>query len=163
MKRFFTVLLVLAFGLVAREAGAGTFLEKGRLAEMFVLDRLFSEERLLGEGQTRLGDLLLLDSAFENIEAKKDSLPLGDLFVLDVLFSKNSAILDQDRTSLGDLLILDQLFSGSKIFTENKSHQELGLGELFLLDRLFSNSGQELLSIETTSLGDILILLQLFD
>lgn len=136
--------------------------ENNSLAEMFVLDRLFTDEKLLGDKKTTLGDVLLLDQLFDYPDKKIFSLGLGDLFVLDALFSKDSLILDQEKTSIGDLLILDQLFSDNNLFTKNNTHQDFSLGELFLLDRLFSNSSQGLLSSSTTSLGDLFILMQLF-
>jgi hypothetical protein len=82
---------------------------------------------------------------------------LGELFVLDRLFSGGSGVLGGGGTNLGNLFILNQLFNGS-------GGMNIGggsLGDLFVLDRLFSGS-TNVLSGGNTSLGNLLVLDQLF-
>jgi hypothetical protein len=87
-------------------------------------------------------------------------LSLGQLIILDRLFSSGSNILDQDYTTLGDLFILDQLF-GDHLIDLTITNDDARLGRLFILDLLFS-PGSSILNPDQTSLGDLFILDQLF-
>ncbi len=89
---------------------------------------------------------------------------LGQLFILDRLFNRNTDIFGNHRTNLGDLFILDQLFGNDTIFDNGgivmDNNNLFGggassLGDLFVLNRLFGGGGQ-------ANLGDLFILDQLF-
>ncbi len=119
------------------------------------LERLFSDSNssIFGKDENNLKDLLVPD------RSDSKDLSLGELFVLDKLFSNNSSLLDQDSTTLGDLFILDHLFNNKDNFFKDNN---LSLGELFILDRLFRNNNN-LLNQGSTSIGDLFILEQLFN
>lgn len=94
---------------------------------------------------------------------------LGDLLILDAIFSGNGGgifggggILGGDNNSLGNLLILDSLFgNGGGIFNGNNGTSDLG--NLLILDAIFSGNGGIVGDGSGTSLGNLLILDQLFN
>ncbi|KKR22012.1 MAG: hypothetical protein UT48_C0001G0025 [Parcubacteria group bacterium GW2011_GWE2_39_37] len=110
-----------------------------------------------------LKDALILDSTDRGSS-------LGDLFILDRLFSDGSGgILNDSGSDLGDLFLLDQLFSGgdSILGGDSIGGGILGdgnsLGDLFVLDRLFGDNSDILSGDGNGSdLGDLFILDQLF-
>ncbi|KKQ60572.1 MAG: hypothetical protein US81_C0016G0001 [Parcubacteria group bacterium GW2011_GWE2_38_18] len=113
-----------------------------------------------------LKDALILDSTDRGSS-------LGDLFILDRLFSNGSGgILNGNSgSSLGDLFLLDQLFGGDSILGGGDSilgggifgGDDNSLGDLFVLDRLFGDNSDILSgSGNGSDLGDLFILDQLF-
>lgn len=86
-------------------------------------------------------------------------LTLGDLYILDKLFSSSqSKILDPNETTLGDLIIIDHVFSANPQLLDD---QKLNLNNLVVLDKLFSKDDSNVLSSDAT-LGDLLILNEVF-
>lgn len=120
-----------------------------------------------GNGNNTLQSALLLNGLNNN------RTNLGDLFVLDQLFGRNSGILGSNTggTNLGNLFVLDQLFGGTSGVLGNNGILGGGgvlgnnnsLGDLFVLDQLFGRSSNGILNNSNgTNLGDLFILDQLF-
>ena len=145
----------------AQAVEALTQTNKNNVLDLLVLDRLFASESLLGTAPNQFN--LAWDKNLAKQPVLQSGLRLGDLIVLDNLFSNNSPILNQSKTTLGDLLILDQLFTNQPLLAKNKTHPGLSLGELFILDKLFRESNQPLLERDQTSLGDLFLLTRLFN
>jgi hypothetical protein len=94
--------------------GSGILGGGSRLSDLALLDSLFnngSTAILNGNGRLSLGDFALLNNAFRNSNINNGN--FSDLFALGRIFGNgNNDILSNNGTSLGDILILDQLFNG---------------------------------------------------
>ena len=107
-----------------------------------------------------LGDLIILDELFsdnDSIIGDNDN-DLGDLIILDMLFGNNNGIFgngDGTGSDLGNLIILDELFSDDDNIIGGKDND---LGDLFILDMLFNDGDNNM-----SNLGDLFILERLFD
>jgi hypothetical protein len=92
---------------------------------------------------------------------------LGNMVVLDQLFSGTNTIGGASASSLGDLFVLNSLFgsgSGASSVLSNTSKTGIkanNIGDLFVLNRLFA-SNNSIFRGNQTDLGDMIILDKLF-
>lgn len=116
-----------------------------------------------------LGDLFILDRLFSNDTGVLDSgnTDLGDLFLLDRLFGNGNGVLNGTggTNNLGDLIILDKLFNNDSILDNGGVFGNgTDLGDMIILDKLFGNGNGLFNGTNgTTNLGDLIILDQLFN
>ena len=100
--------------------------------------------------QTSLGDLIVLNSLFDNGTGTGDVRDLAGLIAIDRIADGGSG----EQTSLGDLIVLNSLFDNGTGTGDVRD-----LAGLIAVDRIVGDGGNG----DQTSLGDLIVLNSLFD
>lgn len=81
------------------------------LGELFILDKIFDDDKILDGNITSLGDIYILNQLFgaDGGLANGRLDDIGNLLILNQLFGSESSLFGGEAT-LGNFFILDQLF-----------------------------------------------------
>jgi hypothetical protein len=163
-----SMILVFAASIIMpKAAGAAILGDSGScdLKDLIIVDQLFAGDTfrngLFGADGGSLGNLIILDELFSDgggILNGGDN-NLADLFVLDQLFSGNTNLFGGGDNNLANLIILDELFSGQSGILDGSSNN---LCDLLVLDQLFAGQGTGLFGTGSNNLANLIILDELF-